>query len=170
MELNQNSGTTGSTSSQQLSYNLVPPPSRGRSPAPAQQFLTSAAFQMLREFSLGHSLEAPGSSRKRQGRGIIHQHFQESFGLLFLLQREVLRWGSTHLPQVRKKRGRPISLGSRLPTGFSPRFNSRKCFRKYWNSREAFGSDTCMFHGLSDTSTGWKQAFLFKHRWNKKQR
>lgn len=118
-----------------LRHNLVPPPCWGRSPAPAQQFLTSAAFQMLREF-WDTSPRLPDPPEKA-GLGaweaveIIHQHFREPFGLLFLLQREVPRRGSTHLPLVRKERGRPILLGSRLPVGFSPRFNSRKCFRKY---------------------------------------
>lgn len=38
----------------------------------------------------------------------MHQHFH--FGLLFLLE-GMLRRGCTHLPQVRKERGRPILLG-----------------------------------------------------------
>lgn len=64
-----------------------------------------------------------------KGGGITHQHLH--FGLLFLLQREVLRRECTHLPQGRKERGRLILLVFRFPVGFSARFNPRKCFRKY---------------------------------------
>lgn len=99
MELNQNRGTTGSSSVPALSL----PPREGH----LQQFMTSAAFQGV----LRHILEAPGSSRERLWREIIHQHFH--YGLL--LQRGVLGRGCTHLPQVRKEGGRPILLGSGFP-------------------------------------------------------
>lgn len=48
-----------------LSHSFVPRPSQGRSPAPAQQFMTSAAFQVPREFwNSSWRLLGPPTKRK----------------------------------------------------------------------------------------------------------
>lgn len=95
-------------------------------------------------------------SRKGWGK-ITNQHFP--FEPLFVLQREVLR-RCTHLSQVRKERGRLILLVFRLPVGFNLSFNSRRCFRKFWNSRGVSGWVPACSKGCVTPALGASSNFL----------